>query len=147
YLVSLVALFAATIAYGRSLGLSWWAVSALLLLLTLRHRITKTGANTLEGYAHARMLAFALGVAAMACVVRLRFVWALMFLGLAAVLHTTTAFWFALALGIGIAFTHTPWRRAVLIAAVPVLTFVGWVVLRGPLAGHLVIMDPTWLEV
>ena len=33
-----------------------------LLLLTLRHRIAKTGANSLEGYMHPRMLAFALGV-------------------------------------------------------------------------------------
>ena len=31
-----------------------------LLLLTLRHRIAKTGANSLEGYMHPRMLAFAL---------------------------------------------------------------------------------------
>ena len=37
-----------------------------LVLLTLRHRIAKTGANSLEGYMHPRMLAFALGLAAFA---------------------------------------------------------------------------------
>ena len=42
------------------------------VLLTFRHRIAKTGANSLEGYMHPRMLAFALGLAALACVVARR---------------------------------------------------------------------------
>ena len=47
-----------------------------LLLLTLRHRIARTGANTLEGYMHPRQLAFAIGVAAWVCFLRGRTAWA-----------------------------------------------------------------------
>ena len=57
YVVTLVALGFAALALARSLGLSAWAASAFLVLLSLRHRIAKTGANSLEGYAHPRMLA------------------------------------------------------------------------------------------
>lgn len=147
YLLSLAALFAAAIAFGRSLGLSWWAIAGLLLLLTLRHRITKTGANTLEGYAHARMLAFALGIAAMTSVVRSRLFWAAAWLVLAAVMHSTTAVWFGLALTIGLAVAQPALRRIALIAAVPVAAIAGWIVWRGPLAGHLTVMDDVWLDV
>jgi len=147
YLLSLVALFAAAIAFGRSLGLSWWAIAGLVLLLTLRHRITKTGANTLEGYAHARMLAFAFGVAAMTCVVRMKIGWAGAWLALSAVLHSTTAVWFGLAMALGVLATRPAWRRAMLIAAVPATAVVAWIVLRGPLAGHLAVMDEAWLAV
>ena len=62
YLMTLLALFVGALAMARGLGASWWTVAALLVLLTLRHRIAKTGANSLEGYMHPRMLAFAVGL-------------------------------------------------------------------------------------
>ena len=77
YVVTLIALFAAAAGFARTIGLSWWATAAALLLLTLRHRIAKTGANSLEGYMHPRELAFALGVAAWVCLLRRRPVLAL----------------------------------------------------------------------
>lgn len=147
YLVTLVALFSAAIAFARALGLSWWAIAAMLILLTLRHRITKTGANTLEGYMHVRMLAFAIGVAALAFVVRLKPAWAVLCLALAAVLHGTTAVWFGLAIAIGAALTRPVWRRALLVAAAPAAAVLAWAFLRGPLAGRLLIMDAAWLDV
>ena len=42
----------------------------LLAALTLKHRVGLTGANTLEGYAHPRMLAFAIGVTSVTYVLR-----------------------------------------------------------------------------
>ena len=52
YLVTLLTLFAAGLAVSRAAGLSWWATGAFLVLLTFRHRIARTGANSLEGYMH-----------------------------------------------------------------------------------------------
>src|SRR4029078_8943199 len=72
-LATMAGLFAASVVLARRLGLSWWAVAAVLLLLTLRHRIAKTGANSLEGYMHPRMLAFAIGLAAITAVAGRRF--------------------------------------------------------------------------
>ena len=64
------ALFGAVVAIGRVLYRSWWAVAMLAALLTLRHRITQTGANSLEAYFQPRMLAFALGAWAIAAYLR-----------------------------------------------------------------------------
>ena len=63
---------AAAVALSRSRNGSGWMIAVLALLLTFRHRIAKTGANSLEGYAHPRMLAFALGAVALAYVLRAR---------------------------------------------------------------------------
>jgi len=147
YVITLVVLFAGAIALARSLGLSWWAIAAFLILLTLRHRITKTGVNTLEGYAHVRMLAFAVGVVAMALIVRARPAWAAACLAVSAALHPTTAVWFGLALVIGAVATRRTWRRAVFIAAAPAAALLAWVLFAGPLAGRFQIMDATWLDV
>ena len=72
YVATLIVLFAAAISFGRGLGAAWPAVAAFAALLTFRHRIAKTGANSLEGYIHPRMLAFAIGIAAFACLVTRR---------------------------------------------------------------------------
>ena len=70
YLASLLLLLATAAAVGRTLYRSWWTVVALGFALTLRHRITATAVNTLEGYLHPRMLAFAIGVGALLAFVR-----------------------------------------------------------------------------
>ena len=73
YVAGLLALFVATWQFGRARRYSrHGASSALLILLTFRHRIAKTGANSLEGYMHPRMLAFACGVFALAALLRER---------------------------------------------------------------------------
>ena len=66
YLAGMVLLFGAIVAIGRTLYQSWWAIALLCALMTLRHRITQTGANSLEAYFQPRMLAFALGAWAIA---------------------------------------------------------------------------------
>ena len=72
YVATMVALDGALVAFGRSIYASGWTVAALVFAATLRHRITKTGANTLEGHFHPRMLAFAIGVFALVAVMRRR---------------------------------------------------------------------------
>ena len=58
-----IVVFAAGVALvGRSLFRSPWAIAALMVALSLRHRIPETAANTFEGYFHPRVLAFALGL-------------------------------------------------------------------------------------
>jgi hypothetical protein len=147
YALSVLVLFGAAVVYARGLQFSWWAVAAFGLLLTLRHRITKTGANSLEGYMHPRQLAFGLGVAALACVLRERLLTAAAFLALAALLHPTTALWFGLVVAVA-AFVQRPaWRSYMAGGAVVVAALALWAVTMGPMAGRLVIMDTEWLQV
>ena len=70
-------LYAGAYALGRQVLATPWALAAWLAALTLRHRIAKTGANTLEGYFHPRMLVFGLGLASLALFLRGRPWWAL----------------------------------------------------------------------
>lgn len=95
YVVSLVVLCLAAEQLARLLGFSSWATAAFLALLTLRHRIAKTGANTLEGYMHPRQLAFGVGVFALALSLKNRWAWTLALWLIAAAIHPTTACWFA----------------------------------------------------
>lgn len=147
YLGSLAVLFVAAVAFGRAAGLSWWAIAALILVLTFRHRIARTGANTLEGYMHPRMIAFGLGVLALGSVLVARHGRAMLWTAVAACWHPTTAFWFGLVVTVAVLVDRPHWRRAMtaVLAAVAVLAV--WAVLTGPLAGRLVIMDPAWLSV
>lgn len=147
YVVSLVVLLAASAAFARGLHFSWWAVAAFGLLLTFRHRITKTGANSIEGYMHPRQLAFGLGVAALACLVRDRLLPAVVLLAVSAVLHPTTAVWFALVCLAGVALRHPEWRGRALAAGAVGGAAAVWMITAGPLAGRLITMDAAWLQV
>ena len=142
YLVTLLTLAFAAVWFVRGLGASWWVAGALLVLLTLRHQITRTGANSLEGYMHPRVLAFAIGVAALGCVVRSRYAWAGAATIGAAIIHPTTALWFAVVASV--AFLSSTVRRGgttavALIAAVPIAV-------AGPFL-QFDPMDPAWLAV
>lgn len=147
YVLTLVGMLAAATALGRGLGLSWWAVSVLGVLLTFRHRIAKTGANSLEGYMHPRQLAFAVGLGALAATVRGRPILALVLVGASGLLHPTTALWFAIVVIIATWVNRPSWRPTLaglgLVASVAGV----WAVWLGPLAGHLTVMDADWLSV
>jgi hypothetical protein len=148
YVVTLVLLFAGSVAFARAAGFSWWATSGFLVLLTFRHRIARTGANSLEGYTHPRQLAFGLGVIAVAAFLRERYIWMVAAIIGAAAWHPTTAFWFALVLGTAAMVVHRrawPWLAAAIAAATTVGVYL--VVSSGPLGGRLVIMDADWLKV
>ncbi len=147
YVASLLLLLGGAIMFGRAAGMSWWATAGLLALLTFRHRIAKTGANSLEGYMHPRMIAFAFGVLALAAVVRGRHLQALAWTAVIACWHPTTAVWFGIVVFVATLADRPEWRRWM----VPVLAMAGgiaaWAVLSGPLAGRIAIMDADWLRV
>lgn len=147
YLLSLLVCLGAAVAFTRGLHFSWWAVAAFGILLTLRHRITKTGANSLEGYMHPRQLAFGLGVAALACVVRQRLLPATACVALAGLLHPTTALWFGLVVAVA-AFVQRPaWRSRLAVAAALAAALSIWALTYGPMAARMVTMDADWLHV
>ena len=146
YVVTLVLMAAGALRIGERLYRSGWAVAALGAALTLRHAIAKTGANTLEGYFHPRQLAFALGLWAAAMLLERRDRIAVTLLAASAAFHPTTALWFAVWLTVAALVDRPAWRRgipALVAAAGVVATVLLW---RGPLAGHLTIMDAAWLD-
>jgi hypothetical protein len=149
YLVTLITLAVGGARLARSLGCGPWATGTFLILLSLRHRIAKTGANSLEGYFHPRMLAFAIGALALAAALRSQHGRAVAWTIVAAVVHTTTAFWFAVVVAVAAAW---PWVRA---GRTPVstLAFAGGVLAASAVAvfvwvkDRVVIMDDAWLAV
>lgn len=146
-LLTLVALAAAAAAFARALDFPPWTTALFVALLTLRHHIMKTGANTLEGYLHPRVIAFAIGLAGLACLLRGR-PWLLVAaLGVAALVHPTTAVWFGI-IAIVAAFVSRPsWRTAVIPIVIVGAVVAVWLVAAGPLAGRLARMDAPWLAV
>lgn len=129
---------------ARSLGCDWWTIATCLVLLTLRHRIARTGANSLEGYMHPRMLAFACGLVALAFVTRRRPLTAAAWTTAAAVVHTSTAIWFGGVLIVAALWPHLRHRQVR--AAVAVAVASG---LAGLLAAAIYLprMDAAWLAV
>jgi hypothetical protein len=158
YAIGLVMLIAAAMWFARGLGYSWWAVTLFGLLLTFRHRIAKTGANSLEGYMHPRELAFAIGVAALACIVRGRYAAAGLLVVFAGVFHPTTALFFGLVVGTAYGLGAYGARgsayglrlsayKPLSVAAIAAVAAATWALTHGPAAGRLVRMDADWLNV
>jgi hypothetical protein len=145
YLGTLVLLAAAAWLIASRVYRTAWAGLALLAALTLRHSISRTGTNTLEGYFHPRQLAFALGAMAVAFVLRRRTVPAALAIAIAAAVHPTTAMWFAIWLTIAVAVNERRWRIPMAIALVAGGVVGLWLLTAGPLAGRLTVMDPEWL--
>lgn len=146
YLTGLLLLYAGALLVARGLALQAWATLAFLALLTLRHRIAKTGVNTLEGYLHPRMIAFGLGTIAMGALLHQRPALAVAAVGLAGLAHPTTGVWFGLLLFVAAFVARPEWRRWLGMAAgAGVLAALA--LLAGPLAPRLVVMDATWLRV
>jgi hypothetical protein len=147
YLTGTALLFGASVVVGRTMYRSWWTVALLAALLSLRHRITQTGANTLEAYFQPRMIAFALGVWAIASYLRGRGALALALVALAFALHPTTALWFGIWIGTALAVSEQKWRAPLAVLASFGAAVGAWTVLAGPLRGHLLRMDPLWASV
>jgi hypothetical protein len=145
YIATLILLAAAVTAIGSTLSLNRWTVVALLAACTLRHAITKSGTNTLEGYFHPRQLAFAFGLLGVAAFLRGRPLVAVLALVGAGSLHPTTTLWFAVWLSVAIfATARVRWPLAAVAAALAVVGW--WAFALGPLAGRLTLMDPEWLD-
>lgn len=152
YLLSLLALCIGAWLLADVLQFSPWAATMFIGLLTLRHRIARTGANTLEGYMHPRQLAFGLGVIALACALKNRWRWTMGLWLAGALIHPTTAAWFAAFIIGGLLFERfVSLGAARILPALAVLLGVAYV--AGPHVGARLhvpaqfFMDPTWTAV
>jgi hypothetical protein len=147
YLLSLLLIWIAVTAIGRRLFASPWLIVALAAAMTLRHRIPRTTANSIEPYFHPRMLAFGAGALAIAAVLHRRFWPAIALVAVSGLIHVTTGLWFAVMLGVAIACLDPNLRRLAIAGAAAAAVFIVWAGLAGPLHSSFVTMDPPWLEV
>ena len=146
YLLSLALIWAALLLIGRSVYGGVWLTVALAAAFTLRHRIPRTSANSFEPYFHPRMLAFGLGALAVAAVLRRRSWTAVALVGVAALVHITTAFWFAILIGVALGVLDSRWRRLAIAGAAVAIAAIAWALAAGPLQESLTRMDDRWLQ-
>ena len=146
YLLSVALLWAAVVLIGDRMYRSLWAVAALGAALTLRHRIPRTSANSLEPYFHPRMLAFALGALAVAALLRRRLWLTIALVAGAAIVHVTTALWFAVMLGVALTTLDRSKRRLALVAGTVAGLAGVWALATGRLLPAFAPMDAVWLE-
>jgi len=146
YLLTLALLWTALVLVGTRLYSSAWMVAAMGAALTLRHHIPGTSANSLEPYFHPRMLAFGIGVLAIAALLRRQGWLAVPLLAIGAVIHMTTALWFAILIGVALAVLSARFRRFAVGAGVIGLGSGAWAVTAGPLRESLTTMDAVWLQ-
>ncbi len=145
YLVTTAVFAFAVLMIGARYYTSRWTNAALLLALTLRHHLVKTGVNTFEGYFHPRVLAFAVGLAAVAACLEGRRIAALVLAAAAFVAHPTSGGWFVVWIAVALAGrTRISWRAAAAAAVVlPVGLLAVWVTAPGLFAT----MDAAWIDV
>ena len=144
YLAGLALLFGAIVAIGRVMYKTWLGVAMLAALLTLRHRITQTGANSLSrissrGCWRSRS---ARGPSPRICAAGIAA--ALALVAVAFAIHPTTAMWFAIWIGVALLVSERSWRVPLAALAAIGLVLAAWAVTLGPLRGHLDRMDPLW---
>ena len=145
YAITLGVLVWAALSLAGELFATRAAALALVFALTLRHQITKTGTNTLEGYFHPRQLAFALGALAVVWFLRRGVTWqSIALVAAAGVVHPTTAFWFSIWLGVAAVVAAPRLRPAMTAIAVVLAAIAAWALVSGPLEGRLVRMDDEW---
>jgi hypothetical protein len=145
YCLSIVLMAASATAVGGVLYTQRWTVAALMMALTVRHAIPKSGTNTLEAYFHPRQLAFWFGALAVGAFLRGRPVGVLLGIGAAALLHPTTTLWFAIWLAVAALVAGTRVRRPLLVAAAVCVPIGIWAIAAGPLTGRFVRMDDDWV--
>ena len=144
-----VALFAGGIALiGDGLYASRWSTAALLMALTLRHRIARTGVNTFESAFHPRVLTFAVGLLAVGLFLRGRRIAAMTLALVACLVHPTTGAWFVMWITVALAVqvwpSHASRRLVIAGALLAAATGVG-ILASGALAQRLTVMDTPWL--
>jgi hypothetical protein len=141
YLLTLGTVYAGILLIGTRVYRSYWTTAALVAALTLRHQISGTSANSLEPYFNPRVLAFGLGLLAVAAFLRRRLALAVVLVAAGALVHVTTALWFAIMLGTAIlvsddgfgALTARFGRRRLVGAAVAV-AYLGLPLLLAPMS-------------
>ena len=146
FLLTLVLLAIGYTQLGRHFYRSPWTIAAFCLAMTLRHRVPRTSANTLEGYFHPRVLAFAIGLLALSSVLRGQPLLAVSAVAIAGLIHPTTALWFAICLGGALMVSDGRSRRVALVGGAIASAIAVWAVTAGPLRGVLMPMDAEWLR-
>lgn len=146
YVLSALAVWGGLSLIGARVYQSAWATTALVAAFTLRHRITRTSANSLEPYFHPRMFAFGLGLLAIAALLRRRLWLAVGLVAGAAAVHVTTGLWFAVLIGVAILVIDRRWRTTVLPLLGVGVAVTGWALAGGILQGRLQTMDAVWLQ-
>jgi hypothetical protein len=147
YWLMLLAISVAGWVFGRALLATEWGAAALVIAMSIRHRVPKTGVNTLEHYFHPRMLAFAAGTAALAALLKRRTWVALALVVLAGTIHPTTGIWFGVVVGVGAVITDSRHRPVLLGIGLAGVMAALLLVIAGPLRQGVVVMDPEWLAV
>ncbi len=92
------------------------------------------------------MLAFGIGLLATAAVLRRRSWLAVALVAVAAVVHVTTAMWFAVLLGVALAILDRQMRALAVAAAVAAAVAGLWALATGRLDASLAPMDDVWLQ-
>ena len=146
YLLSLAVIWIALVLIGGRLYRSPWAIAALAAAFTLRHRIPRTSANSFEPYFHPRMLAFGIGALAIAAVLRRRWWPAVLLVAAAALVHITTAMWFAVLIGVALAILDRRMRQLAIAGLAGTALITGWALTAGPLRSSFATMDDLWLQ-
>jgi hypothetical protein len=152
YLVSIGLIWSGLVLIGQRLCATPWAIVAVGAAFTLRHRIPRTSANSFEPYFHPRMLAFGVGLLAVAAVLRRRSWPAVLLVAATALIHVTTGLWFAILIGVAVLVLEPSLRRLAALALVGVVAFSAWAFTVGPLRALAVgfggagRMDAMWLQ-
>lgn len=144
YLLSLALVWLALLLIGTKLFANPWATLALAAIVTLRHRIPRTTANSIEPYFSPRMLAFAIGLFAVAALLRRRTWTAALITAVAAIIHVTTGLWFAILVGVAVLVLEPRLRAPAAVAAVVGAT-IGVLALAGGSLAVTTRLDSEWL--
>ena len=110
YLLAMALIWSGVVLVGSRLYPSPWLTLAFGALVTLRHHIPRTSVNSLEPYFQQRLLAFGIGLIAIAAFRRRRDRLAIALVALAALCHVTTAMWFAILIGTALMVVDRRWR-------------------------------------
>jgi hypothetical protein len=146
YLLSLALIWAGLMFIGTRVYTSRWTVAALAAAFAMRHSIPRTSANSFEPYFHPRMLAFGIGLLAVAAVLRRQSWLAIGLVAVAALVHVTTGMWFAVMLGVALAILDSRLRTGAIIAGAGAAAAGLWALVTGRLGSSLAPMDDVWLR-
>jgi hypothetical protein len=146
YLLTAGVLYAGLMLIGSRVYRYTWTSWALLAALTLRHRITRTSANSIEPYYHPRTLAFGVGLLAVAALLRSRSGLAVALVGTAGAIHVTTGLWFMVLVGTALVVQDRWWRTVAAPAALTGGLVAVWLLRSSLLQDRFTTMDDVWLQ-
>ena len=146
YLLTAGVLCAGLMLVGSRVYQYRWTSWALLAAFTVRHRITRTSANSIEPYYHPRALAFGVGLLAVAALLRNRTWLAVALVGTAAAIHVTTGLWFMVLVGTALVVQDRWWRTVAAPVALAGALVAGWLAFGGVMQGRFATMDAVWLQ-